>query len=147
LDGKVGGWSIPLGSYKKKCIGDGWLLVGDAASLVDPFSGEGMGNALSSGKFAAQTINEALSAVPGAAPLPAESLLNYPKLLDTHLRPEMENSYRLQRLSRSRFLLNLFIGKAASKPEARQMVINMLSSDEAKKKVESPLFFLKLLLP
>ena len=146
-DGKIGGWSIPLGSYRKNPIGNGWLLVGDAASLVDPFSGEGMGNALSSGKFAAQAISEALSAVPGSAPLPADSLSNYPKLLDAHLRPEMVDSYRLQRLSRSRFLLNLFIGKAATKPEARQMVINMLSSDEEKKKVESPLFFLKLLLP
>jgi len=146
-DGKIGGWSIPLGSYRKKSVGEGWLLVGDAASLVDPFSGEGMGNALSSGKFAAQTINEALSSVQGIGPLPEKSLSNYPKLVDSNLRPEMENSYKLQKLSRSRFLLNLFIGKAATKPEARQMVINMLASDEAKKKVESPLFFLKLLLP
>ncbi len=147
LEGKIGGWSIPNGSFKKQCYGDGWALVGDAASLVDPCSGEGVGNALSSGKFAAMAISKALSENKDAFPISAASLKRFSDEVDTQLRPEMENSYKLQRLSRFRFLLNLFIGKAATKPEARQMVINMLASDEEKKKVESPLFYLKMLLP
>ena len=147
LDGRMGGWAIPLGSYKKKCFGEGWVLVGDAASLVDPFSGEGVGNALCSGKYAAVTIGEAIVKAPGSAPLSAASLEKYGKLLDEYLYPEMVDSYRLQRASRFRFLLNMFIGKAADKPEARQMLVNMVNSDEEKKKTQSPLFYLKLLLP
>ncbi|MFA6214397.1 MAG: NAD(P)/FAD-dependent oxidoreductase [Candidatus Micrarchaeia archaeon] len=147
LEGRMGGWAIPLGSYRKKCLGDGWLLVGDAASLVDPFSGEGVGNALCSGKYAAQAIGEAIEKTPGSAPLAAESLGKYGKLLDEYIYPEMVDSYRLQRASRSRFLLNLFIGKAADKPEARRMLVNMVNSDDEKKKTQSPLFYLKLLLP
>ena len=146
LEGRIGAWAIPNGSYIKKNFGDGWVLVGDAASLVDPFSGEGVGNALCSGKYAAQVINEALSKT-AEGPLPAESLAGYSRMVDEHLRPEMLDSYRLQQLSRFRFLLNLFIGKAADKPDARQMIINMMGSDEEKKKVTSPLFYLKLLLP
>jgi flavin-dependent dehydrogenase len=106
-----------------------------------------MGNALMSGKFAAMAISKALSENKNAFPISAASLKNYSDAVDAQLRPEMENSYKLQRLSRFRFLLNLFIGKAATKPEARQMVIGMLASDEEKKKVESPLFYLKMLLP
>jgi len=147
LDGRIGGWAIPLGSYRKKCIGDGWVLVGDAASLVDPFSGEGVGNALCSGKYAAQAILEAIAAAPGSAPLSAQSLAKYGRMLDEYLYPEMVDSYRLQRASRFRFLLNLFIGKAADKPEARAMLVSMVNSDEEKKKTQSPLFYLKLLLP
>ena len=147
LEGKIGGWSIPNGSFRKQCHGEGWVLAGDAASLVDPFSGEGVGNALSSGKFAAEAISAALSESTGTSPLTAAQLLPYSKKIDGQLRPEMANSYQLQKLSRFRFLLNLFIGKAATKPEARQAVINMLASDSEKKKVESPLFYLKLLLP
>jgi menaquinone-9 beta-reductase len=146
LEGRIGAWAIPNGSYAKKNFGDGWVLVGDAASLVDPFSGEGVGNALCSGKYAAQAIDAALSEV-NEGVLPASSLAAYSKMVDERLRPEMLDSYRLQRLSRFRFLLNLFIGKAADKPEARQMIINMMGSNEEKKKVTSPLFYLKLLLP
>ena len=147
LDGRIGGWAIPLGSYRKKCSGNGWALVGDAASLVDPFSGEGVGNALCSGKYAAVAIGEAISKYPGSAPLSEASLAKYNKLLDEYLYPEMVDSYRLQRMCRFRLILNLFIGKAADKPEARQMLINMLNSDEEKKKAQSPFFYLKLLLP
>jgi geranylgeranyl reductase family protein len=147
LVGKIGGWAIPNGSYLKPNTGDGWLLVGDAASLVDPFSGEGVGNALASGKYAAQAIAAALGAEEGGSPLSAKSLASYEKSVSEFLRPELNQSYTLQRLSRFRFLLNLFIGKAADKPEVRNMLVGMLGSDEEKKKVVSPFFYLKLLLP
>ena len=146
LDGKIGTWAIPIGSCKKQCIGDGWLLVGDAASLVDPFTGEGVGNALCSGSYAATTIDGALGKTEGSAPLSAASLAPYGDLLDSHIRPELRNSYRMQRMCRFRFLLNMLIGKAATKPEVRQAMIDMIASDEEKKKVESPLFYLKLFL-
>jgi geranylgeranyl reductase family protein len=145
--GKIGAWSIPAGSYVKQNAGDGWVLVGDAAALVDPFSGEGVGNALCSGKYAAQAIASALEKFPGNGPLPKSALIEYSKAVDANLRGEMADSYRLQRLSRFKFLLNLFISKAADKPEFRQVVINMIGSDEAKKNAQSPLFFLKLFLP
>ncbi|MFH0885246.1 MAG: NAD(P)/FAD-dependent oxidoreductase [Candidatus Micrarchaeota archaeon] len=147
LEGKIGGWAIPNGSYKKQNTGEGWVLIGDAASLVDPFSGEGVGNALTSGKYAAMAINSALDAHNNDTYLPASSLKAYEEKVAAHLRPEMMNSYRIQRLSRIRFLLNLFIGKAADKPDVRQMLVDMLGSTEEKKKVVSPTFYLKLLLP
>jgi geranylgeranyl reductase family protein len=146
LEGKIGGWAIPNGSYRKRNTGDGWVLVGDAASLVDPFSGEGVGNALTSGKYAASAIDSAIRAG-GDAPLPAASLAEYERNVAKFLRPEMVNSYRFQRLSRHRFLLNLFLGKCADKPEVRQMLVDMLGSDEEKEMVVSPLFYLKILLP
>ncbi len=147
LEGRIGGWAIPNGSYRKGNTGDGWVLVGDAASLVDPFSGEGVGNALSSGKYAAMAINSALESDKGDGPLPATSLSAYEENVSRFLRPDMANSHRLQRLSRHRFLLNLFIGRAADKPEVRQTLIDMLGSAEEKEKVVSPMFYLKLLLP
>ncbi len=147
MEGQIGAWTIPNGSFRKQNSGEGWLLSGDAASLVDPFSGEGVGNALVSGKYAAQTIQDAIAATPGSEPLSAESLMPYTKMVDDYLRPEMEQSYKLQQLSRHKFLLNLLIGKAATKPKVRQKIIDMLASDEEKKKVESPWFYLDVLLP
>src|SRR3989338_4088569 len=42
----VKGWNLPLSSYHRKCYGNGFLLLGDAASLIDPLSGEGVGTAM-----------------------------------------------------------------------------------------------------
>ena len=129
LDGKVAGWSIPLGSHVRKAYGNGWLLAGDAAALVNPFSGEGVGNALCSGKYAAQAVCDAIASQPGSASLPEASLAAYGKSLGDYIRSEMEEYYKLQRMCRSRFLLNLFIGKAADKPAVRQMLVGMVNSE------------------
>jgi menaquinone-9 beta-reductase len=44
----------------ERCVRPGLLLVGDAAGLVSPFTGEGISYALESGKLAAQTIDRNL---------------------------------------------------------------------------------------
>lgn len=54
------GWGLPLGSKKRKLSGDGFLLTGDAGSLIDPFTGEGIGNAMISGRIAAETAVSAI---------------------------------------------------------------------------------------
>ena len=40
------GWYLPVGSVHRSCCGPGYLLVGDAAGLIDPFTGEGIANAM-----------------------------------------------------------------------------------------------------
>jgi menaquinone-9 beta-reductase len=42
---KPEGWGLALGSKMGTLSGDGFLLTGDAASLIDPLTGEGVGNA------------------------------------------------------------------------------------------------------
>lgn len=48
------GFGLPLGSKKRNISGNRFMLCGDAASLIDPFSGEGIETAMESGKFAAE---------------------------------------------------------------------------------------------
>ncbi len=53
---EVKGFGLPLGSKKHNISGHRFMLCGDAASLIDPFSGEGIETAMESGKFAAEQI-------------------------------------------------------------------------------------------
>ena len=46
---------------------DGMLIAGDAAGVIDPFSGQGIASALSSGILAARTLEDGFS---GAVPWP-----------------------------------------------------------------------------
>jgi flavin-dependent dehydrogenase len=55
------GWGIPLASRRRRNYGDGYLLVGDAASLVCPTSGEGIGTGMISGYIAAHFAQKALA--------------------------------------------------------------------------------------
>lgn len=52
----VRGFPIPTGGYVKNAVVDNKILVGDAAGLVDPISGEGIYYALISGKYAAEAV-------------------------------------------------------------------------------------------
>ena len=56
----IRGYGLPLGSKKRAISGDNYMLIGDAASLIDPFTGEGIGNAILSGYTAAQQAKEAI---------------------------------------------------------------------------------------
>jgi len=50
------GFPLPLGSKKRSISGNRYLLLGDAASLINPLSGEGIANAIRSGRVAAEHI-------------------------------------------------------------------------------------------
>jgi geranylgeranyl reductase family protein len=54
------GWGLPLASRRKKAFGDNYLLVGDAASSINPLTGEGIGTAMVSGVIAATFIKQAI---------------------------------------------------------------------------------------
>lgn len=61
LLGKVEGFGLPLGTRRVPISGDGFLLAGDAASLIDPTTGDGIGNAMLSGKLAAEQAIKAFA--------------------------------------------------------------------------------------
>jgi len=55
---EIRGFGLPLGSQKCTISGNRFLLCGDAASLIDPISGEGIVTAMESGQLAAEQIRQ-----------------------------------------------------------------------------------------
>jgi geranylgeranyl reductase family protein len=136
-----GAWPLPLGSKRRKSYGDGFVLVGDAAALIDPFSGEGIGQAVHSGKMAALAIAEVLKE---GEPTEA-ALKRYDDRFWAMFGGEMMLSHKLQKLARVKWLLNMVIGKAARSRRVRETISGMLANTVPKKELTSPLFYLKLL--
>lgn len=102
------GWQIPCGSERRPLAGDGWMLVGDAASLVDPFSGEGIGNAMESARLAARTALHALG--------DGGDLRPYERAVWDELGEELATSTRLQRLTHHPRLVQWLLHRAATRP-------------------------------
>jgi len=60
MEGALQGFGLPFYS-KEQCIhGNGFMLIGDAASLIDPSNGEGIMLAIASGKMAAEQAIKAI---------------------------------------------------------------------------------------
>lgn len=142
LEGQISGWRLPFGSYRRQLAGNGWVLVGDAASLVDPFSGEGVGNATASGRMAAKCICDSID----DGNVGRDMLSCYEREFWAECGQELNTSYSMQKIGRIKWLLNKVIEKAATKKEIKEFISASLANEDAKKNFKNPLFYLKLLL-
>jgi flavin-dependent dehydrogenase len=142
ITGKIEAHGLPLGPDPKKISGDGFLLAGDAASLIDPFTGEGIGNAMVSGEIAAGMIREAFS----ANDFSGKFLKQYDDRIMKKLGRELKTSHRIQELASHPTLFNLVVKKANRNQELKEMFTKMYTSLDARDHLKSPGFYLKILL-
>jgi flavin-dependent dehydrogenase len=134
-------WMLPYASKRVKMAFDGCVLIGDAASLIDPFTGEGIGNALTSGKYASKTILKAFE----LGDFSEKTLSAYPEELFANIGNEIETNYRIQRLSKSPILLNLIIGKARRSKDVQAVISDAMLNPHNHKVLIDPMFVLRTL--
>jgi flavin-dependent dehydrogenase len=65
----------PLGHAVARRAGGSWLLVGDAAGFLDPFTGEGLHRAIASATLAAEAIQDVLAGRSSAGPAAYEGAM------------------------------------------------------------------------
>ena len=145
-EGSGKGWQLPFGSPRenatlqpRRAFANGVLLIGDSASLVDPFSGEGIGNALYSAKVAADSILK-------YGEITLKSGNEYQDAIWDELGDELTNSLKLQKLSRKTFLMNWALKKAAKKPKIQKLFTDMIASKEAQGNLHSKWYLLRTFL-
>jgi geranylgeranyl reductase family protein len=145
--GGIHGSHLPTPDFSRVIHGDGFLLAGDAAGLVDPFSGEGIGNAMCSGKVAAGVLADAAAA--GRDGFGASSLGRYPERLWKELdASEIRLHYRLRTLARRRALVDFVIGRAGRHRDTLDWLTGMTDEHRGtarKRQLLSPLSWLRML--
>ena len=142
IDGTFKTGVIPCGSKRVRSYGDGWLLVGDAASLADPFTGEGIGNALYSGRLAAETILKAHD----EDDYSSSRLSSYEKAIGDAFDSQLRNSSLLQSRARNSRFVNLVIRKAAGSRGLRDLMADWLNNPVERKSYMSRLSYLRIML-
>ena len=138
---KPKGWNLPFGNTKRGNHGNGFLLLGDAAGLVDPFTGEGIGNAMESGKIAADIVLKAKK----LNNFSNQILSEYDKVLWEYLGSELKTSTLLLKLAHYRILLNFVIDRASRNKNIKNMISGMLADEVPKTELSNPMFYLKTL--
>ena len=102
LIGDIQGYGLPLGSKKRILSGENYMLLGDAACLIDPLTGEGIANALVSGAVAAEQAAKCLE----KNDFSAQILRGYDERIYRMRGQEFRVSYWLQRQFRRPWFFN-----------------------------------------
>ncbi|RMG70052.1 MAG: geranylgeranyl reductase family protein [Bacteroidetes bacterium] len=140
-EGPIRGFGLPLGSKRRPLSGRRILLVGDAGSLIDPFSGEGIGNAMISGKIAAE---QALACLAENDYSDAR-LRTYDEAVWKKIGKELQLSHRMQRLVNYPWLFDFVVRKANRNEALRTLFTMMFENLDIRKELSRPGFYWKLL--
>lgn len=130
---KLKGWMLPSATERRRLAGPGWLLVGDAGAMVDPFTGHGIQNALSAGRLAAETIANAITGSDLTAPL-----LNYDRECRAMLQPEVDRGAFLQRVHARPRLVDVSVGVCSRHPGLRGLFLALVGHAATRRSLLSP---------
>jgi flavin-dependent dehydrogenase len=123
LEGLIEGYGLPLGSKQRPISGDHYMLLGDAGHLIDPLTGEGIGNAFYSGIIAAEQYDIRVARVLGS---------------------EMKLSYRLQKLLSYPSVANLLARIMSGNSRLIEVFTRMYNDFELRLQLINPIFWLKM---
>ena len=140
---KIQGWGLPMYLNQQRVSGNNFMLAGDAASLVDAFTGEGIGNALYSGMLAAEVCKDALQADTFDDKFLGK---NYDDRLFGKIGPELKTSALLQRLCHYPWLLKFVVNKAHKSPTLNHAIQSMFTGVNLRKELWKPSFYVSVLL-
>lgn len=136
----IKGFGLPLGSKKRSISGDNFLLLGDAAGLIDPFTGEGIANSIRSGRVAAAHVLKAFE----QKRFDAEFNRRYDKEIYHKMWNEFRFGHSLQRLFRHPRLINFVVKKANNNKSVQMLISSMLNDMDLKKELVKPGFYFRL---
>jgi len=139
---KIQGWGLPLAMQRQPLSGDNFMLTGDAACLIDPFSGEGIGNALYSGMLAAVAVKQAIDQKDYSATFIKTA---YDDVVYKRLGDELKISATLQRLCKYPSLFNFVVNKAYKSPSLRNTISCMFTDMDLREQLSKPSFYFKIL--
>jgi len=118
---------LPLGSKKRSISGDRYLLLGDAASLINPLSGEGIANAIRSGRVAADHVIQSHL----ANRFDAAFNKGYDKEIYRRMWNELRLNYWTQLYMRNPKRCNWIIQHAINNPIVKSVVMSGFNAKNA----------------
>jgi geranylgeranyl reductase family protein len=123
--GPAKSWSLKMGMWGARRHAQGLMMVGDAASMVHPISGEGVGYALESGRLAASWAHEAHA----RRDFSASVLSGYERQLRRQRAREHFSGHALVNLVPNLGLLEPLFKACEKDPDARRTLVESFIGD------------------
>jgi len=139
---KIQAYNLPLWDKRRKITGEKFILAGDAANLIDPVTGEGIGHAALSGMFAAKQAIRSIN----SNNYSAEYLQQYEDELYHKIGKELKISRKIPQFIKYPWLFNGVVNRAAGSKILQEKLALAMTDLEVRKKLNSPWLYLKILL-
>ena len=133
----------PMAHRARRTAGDGFLLVGDAASFLDPFTGDGVHDAILGALLAAPIADAAL----GAGEVSAERLAPYREARRRAFRAKHQVAWLVQGFVSTPALMDYAADRLDDRAAVRATLSGVLGGLRPARAALSPLFLAKLLRP
>ena len=124
-EGPAKSWSLKMGMWGAKRHTQGLMTVGDAASMIHPISGEGVGYAIESGRVAASFAHEARAHSDYSASL----LKGYATRLRRQRAKEHLSGYALTNLVPNLQMMEPLFEACEKDPDARRALVEGFTGD------------------
>ncbi len=133
----------PLARRVRRVSGNGYLLVGDAAGFFDPFTGEGIFDALHGGELAAEAVSAALE----TGDTSSSALASYDRMRRAAFADKRRAALLVQAFVRAPRLMDYALDRIAARPSARTTMTGVLGDYRDAGLVLSPRFLWTALRP
>ena len=127
----------PIGHRVRRTAGRGWMLIGDAAGFIDPFTGEGIYRALRSARAAAEALGE----------LDEDATARYLAARRHAFAAKDALTWLVQGMLASPPLMGYALRRLASRPETAAKLGSALGDCRPASDALSPLFLARVLRP
>lgn len=141
-DGPLEGYPLRCDFASVPAYAERTLLVGEAAGLVNPLTGEGIDYALESGRMA----GEHLAGMFDENDLSPARLRDYDRQLRARYQRLFQLSARIRSLCMNRLLLDRLIGTAARRVDLKRLLVDVLQGRRPVDAIPSPGSLLKAVL-
>jgi len=136
----VQAYGLPLWDKKRSISGKRFMLAGDAASLIDPVTGEGIGHAAISGMYAAWQAIRSLE----KKDFSADFMKQYDSDIFTRIGKELAISRKIPRFIQNEWLFNMVMYRASKSKILKEKLTLAMNDLEVRKELKSPWLYLKV---
>lgn len=126
----INGFPLALGGKNRSISGDHFLLTGDAANLIEPLFGEGIGHAMYSGKFAAEHALRCLENYNFSAKFNKR----YDQEVYNKLGTTLRFSAMMQNIAQYPRLMSFLFNRVKKNPDLQKLLFNIINGQIPKKR-------------
>jgi len=139
---KIQAYGLPLWDQKRSISGERFMLAGDAANLIDPVTGEGIGHAALSGMYTAAQAKRSLEANDFSSTFMAQ----YDEDIYAKIGKELSISKKIPKFIQYPRIFNMMVNRALNSKTLQEKLTLAMTDLEVRKRLKEPSLYLKVLL-